>query len=121
MEQKSTQELKTQALELMNTHFLGDANLLKDVIAKFIHEGDAVAPLKKAVEAQDRAQLKSSAHKLKGSVYYFHILEASQLAQSVEHDAETSSWEQLRADVTALDQFVGQILADAYEMQKLDL
>jgi len=89
--------------EALNT-VRGDGHLLRELAEVFLEESPGLMKaIREAVEAEDAAALRRSAHTLKGSVYYFGLSRARELALALEKMAQDGNLEKAEETLVALE------------------
>lgn len=89
----------------------GDRKTLADIVDAYVDEIAEVVPrIVQAIDSNDAAQLRKSAHKLKSAMRYFQLSEAGDTAQQLENYGQcgdftkaTEDWAKLRGVVTSLE------------------
>ncbi|MBC7466131.1 MAG: Hpt domain-containing protein [Bdellovibrio sp.] len=113
--------LETKLAQLLAENFMDDFSLFEGVAALFLKEKDAMlAPLRLAAEKKDRDMLKKSAHKLKGSVSYFHSPESRQLAYEIEDASAEISFFEATSKIDELEKYVQQLTQDLIAMLQMN-
>jgi len=91
----------------------GDPDLLRELIAMFIADGEGyLDDIHAALQRGDRPALQRAAHTLKGVLATFCAEPAGELAARLEHAAREQSPDQLAILCSALDQAVRRLRVD---------
>lgn len=121
VEKKAMPNLEAILVQILSENFMDDFSLFEGVADLFLKEkATMLAPLRQAVEKQDRDMLKKSAHKLKGSVSYFHILESRQLAYEIEEASPHMTFAEATLKIDELEKHVEQLTKDLNAMLQMN-
>ncbi len=90
-----------------------DPQLLQELIEVFLDEGPMLLrAIRSALENQDAAVLRRSAHTLKGSLRIFGVTQGVELAQEIENRGKQQVWDGTADHCREMETFMATVLAE---------